>query len=209
MRDQGLYLFGKIESGTITDSFKVTMVPSKKTFEITSIQNAKDQRVKYAKAGENVKLKVKGLEDNDVGRGYMICNIDNFSLVCHEFQARITIMELPEHKPIFTEGYMCILHMHAAVEEVHVSKVEAIFDEKGNATKTTFLRSGTKGIVKIFCKHYLCLEKFETLNNLGRFTLRDEGITIASGEVLKVKPAQVSTEQKERIEEAKDQSVTL
>jgi len=31
--------------------------------------------MKYAKAGENVKLKIKGLEDDDIQRGYMICNL--------------------------------------------------------------------------------------------------------------------------------------
>jgi len=31
--------------------------------------NSKDQSVYYAKPGENVKIKVKGLEDEDVARG--------------------------------------------------------------------------------------------------------------------------------------------
>jgi len=45
------------------------------------------------------------------------------------------------------------------------------------------------GIVKIHCKKYLCCEKFDSLPSLARFTLRDEGRTIAYGEILKVKPA--------------------
>ena len=43
-------------------------------------------------------------------------------------------------------------------------------------------------ICKIAPKNPLCLEKFETMAQLGRFTLRDEGKTIAVGKVLKYKP---------------------
>ena len=34
----------------------------------------------------------------------------------------------------------------------------------------------------------MALEKFETIQQMGRFTLRDEGKTIAVGKVLKYKP---------------------
>lgn len=36
-------------------------------------------------------------------------------------------------------------------------------------------------------RKYLCIEKFDTNEHLGRFTLRDEEKTIAFGQVLKVK----------------------
>ena len=45
-------------------------------------------------------------------------------------------------------------------------------------------------ICKIAPKNPLCLEKFETMAQLGRFTLRDEGQTICVGKVLKYKPYQ-------------------
>lgn len=37
------------------------------------------------------------------------------------------------------------------------------------------------------------MEKFETLPQLGRFTLRDEGRTIAVGRILKYKPHKVQS----------------
>ncbi len=37
-------------------------------------------------------------------------------------------------------------------------------------------------------KGALCLEKFEKLDHLGRFTLRDEERTIGFGKVMKIKP---------------------
>jgi peptide chain release factor subunit 3 len=43
------------------------------------------------------------------------------------------------------------------------------------------LRSGETGIVRIQVKEAVCLEKFEKMEGLGRFTLRDEGKTIGYG----------------------------
>lgn len=37
--------------------------------QISSIYNYKEQRMKYAKAGENVKIKLKGIDDQDLKRG--------------------------------------------------------------------------------------------------------------------------------------------
>lgn len=40
------------------------------------------------------------------------------------------IMELLEHKSIFTAGYKCILHVHAAVEECECIQLDARLDMK-------------------------------------------------------------------------------
>lgn len=44
------------------------------------------------------------------------------------------------------------------------------------------------------------MEKYEFMNGLGRFTLRDEGKTIGYGEVIGIKPAKtLLKEQKEQL----------
>lgn len=76
-RNQGiLNVFGKVESGilnsgNILKSLKifinllysidmtVTLMPSRKEIKVTHIFNSQEQRVKYAMAGENVRLIVK------------------------------------------------------------------------------------------------------------------------------------------------------
>lgn len=42
LKDQGQFLFGKIECGTIRDDLNVTLMPYKKQFQIQSIYNTKD-----------------------------------------------------------------------------------------------------------------------------------------------------------------------
>lgn len=43
-------------------------------------------------------------------------------------------------------------------------------------------------VCTIACRGLVALEKFEDIQQLGRFTLRDEGKTIGLGKVLKYKP---------------------
>lgn len=89
-----------------------------------------------------------------------------------------------------SQGYTCVLHMHTCVAEIEIEEVEALQNpENKKLTKTTFLKSNQVGVVKIAIKgSLLCLEKFETISQLGRFTLRDEEKTIGFGEVKKIKP---------------------
>ena len=57
------FLYGKLESGKIAyENQEVTLLPSRKTFIIKEIINAKDEKLPYALAGENVKLRVKHIE---------------------------------------------------------------------------------------------------------------------------------------------------
>jgi len=69
IRDQGLFITGKIEQGCIKVDHHVQLLPQKKIFQIAQILNSRDQSVYYAKPGENVKIKVRGLEDEDIKKG--------------------------------------------------------------------------------------------------------------------------------------------
>jgi peptide chain release factor subunit 3 len=85
-------------------------------------------------------------------------------------------------------GYTCVLHLHTAIENIEVGKIISELTEDNKKKASTFLKSGSKGMVRIKCGGFLCLEKFETNNHLGNFTLRDEGMTIGLGKVIRVKP---------------------
>lgn len=143
----------------------------------------------YASVGENVKIIPKGLEDNDIDRGYVICNTESLCAITELFIAELTLLKLPEDKQILSQGYTCILHMHTSVNEIEIEEVEAIMDpESKKLTRVSFLKTGQTGVVKISIKSPLCLEKFEMIEQLGRFTIRDGGETIGYGKVKKIKP---------------------
>ena len=90
-----------------------------------------------------MKLRVKGIEEDEIHRGDIICSNMNYCQESMEFKANITILELPEHKKLMSSGYECIIHMHAISEEAEISLIEAKI-EKGTrkVLKATFLRAG-------------------------------------------------------------------
>ena len=47
----------------------------------------------------------------------------------------LQILELLEHKAIFTAGYKCILHVHSVVEECECVKLIAVMDPKTKEKK--------------------------------------------------------------------------
>lgn len=73
-----LFVYGKVESGTIIEDQTVTILPERTQLVIKEIFNAKDERLPFATAGENVKIKVKGIDEDDIVRGDILCNNLNY-----------------------------------------------------------------------------------------------------------------------------------
>ncbi|CAB3388941.1 Hypothetical predicted protein [Cloeon dipterum] len=53
-------------------------------------------------------------------------------------------------------------------------------------TRPRFVKQDQVVIMRLECAGVICLEPFKLFPQMGRFTLRDEGKTIAIGKVLKV-----------------------
>lgn len=54
------------------------------------------------------------------------------------------------------------------------------------AAQAKFVKSGSVVIVRIEVEKQICAELFDQVPQLGRFTLRDEGRTIAIGKIIKL-----------------------
>lgn len=88
-------------------------------------------------------------------------------------------------------GYKAILHVHTLVEECEVVKLVHQIDPKTKQPmkkKAAFVKSGTLVTCHIAVEKPICVEPFAVNSQLGRFTLRDEGKTIAIGKVMRCKP---------------------
>lgn len=185
IKDQVLTVYGKVESGMAVKGLRVIIMPTRAKGEIVEIVGGEDTKLMYANPGENVKMRVKVSEEIDVFRGYVICDVHS---VCHtgtEFKADVQFLELPESKMIVTAGYRCVMHLHTSIEECEVSEVIALYDaEKKKKVKAAFARSGQRVILKIKTNTEMCLEKFNVLAQLGRFVLRDKGLTVALGKII-------------------------
>ncbi|KAL0681481.1 hypothetical protein Bca4012_048328 [Brassica carinata] len=147
-KDMGTVVMGKVESGSIREGDSLIVMPNKEHVKVVAIYCDED-KVKRAGQGENLRVRITGIEDEDILAGFVLSSTgeyDDFNVIfvvkpvpaVTEFVAQLQIIELPDNA-IFTAGYKAILHIHAVVEEY-------------------FLQ-------------------------LGRFTLRTEGKTIAVGKV--------------------------
>ena len=89
-----------------------------------------------------------------------------------------------------TAGYNAVMHLHTCVEEVQVVSLLAIFNKKTrkrSARAPTFVKTGSIMYAKLEAKQPVCAELFKDVQQLGRFTLRDEGKTIAIGKIIQVR----------------------
>uniref|UniRef100_A0A672GGL1 G1 to S phase transition 1 n=1 Tax=Salarias fasciatus TaxID=181472 RepID=A0A672GGL1_SALFA len=186
-KDMGTVILGKLESGCISKAQQLVMMPNRHTVEVLSLLSD-DVETDDAGPGENLKLRLKGIEEEEILPGFILCSPDN---LCHSgrtFDAQIVIIE---HKSIICPGYNAVLHIHTCIEEVQITALICLVDKKtGEKSKTRprFVKQDQVCIARLRAAGVICLETFKDFPQMGRFTLRDEGKTIAIGKVLKLVP---------------------
>jgi len=130
---------------------------------------------------------LKGVEEEQLHTGFVICDLKHPVPCQARFEAQLAIIELLPHKPIFTPGYTAVIHIHTAVEECNIVILVSQLDKKTLAVtkkRPTFVTAGAVVRAVIECAQPVPLELFSDNPQLGRFTLRDEGKTIAIGKVV-------------------------
>lgn len=186
MKDLGTVVEGKIESGHIKKGGQLLLMPNKVNVEVLTIFNETEQEADSAFSGEQVRLKLKNIEEEDVMPGYVLTSLKNPVHTVTRFEAQVAIVEL---KSILSSGFSCVMHVHTAIEEVtFVQLLHKL--EKGTNRKSkkapAFAKQGMKIIAILETPEPVCLETYEDYQQLGRFTLRDQGQTIAIGKVTKL-----------------------
>ena len=96
-----------------------------------------------------------------------------------------------EYKSIIAPGYSAVMHIHSAVEEVVLKALICKVDRKtGKPDKTggrpRFMKQGDVCIARFEGTGVVCMETFKDHPHMGRFTLRDEGKSIAIGKIMKL-----------------------
>uniref|UniRef100_A0A8C3N2B3 Tr-type G domain-containing protein n=1 Tax=Geospiza parvula TaxID=87175 RepID=A0A8C3N2B3_GEOPR len=186
-KDMGTVVLGKLESGSICKGQQLVMMPNKHNVEVLGILSD-DVETESVTPGENLKIRLKGIEEEEILPGFILCDLNN---LCHSgrtFDAQIVIIE---HKSIICPGYNAVLHIHTCIEEVEITALICLVDKKtGEKSKTRprFVKQDQVCIARLRTAGTICLETFKDFPQMGRFTLRDEGKTIAIGKVLKLVP---------------------
>ncbi len=193
----GLYVLGKLESGQLYKGQKLLMQPNSAEVEVQQIF-IDEVEVNVARSGENLLLKIKGVEEEDIHPGFVLSPVENPAKRTKQIEAQVIVLDLLEHKPLITAGYSAILHVHTLSIECTIAKLVSEKDRKTgeeSKKKPRFLKQGSIGNIVITVEDTIVVEMFKDFQQLGRFTLRDEGRTIAIGKIVSVKEAERTSDQ--------------
>ncbi|BFZ56538.1 translation termination factor GTPase eRF3 [Savitreella phatthalungensis] len=184
-KDLGTIIEGKLESGHVKKGHKALLMPGSTQVEITTIYNETEEEVEGALCGEQVRMKIKGVEEEDILNGFVLCSAVRPIHTVTAFEAQIAIIELPS---LLTAGFSCVMHVHTAIEEITFAALLHKLDKTNRKSKAApaFAKQGMKIVARLETQQPVCLEKFADYAQLGRFTLRDSGVTIAIGKVTKL-----------------------
>ncbi|XP_042454672.1 eukaryotic peptide chain release factor GTP-binding subunit ERF3A-like [Zingiber officinale] len=196
-KDMGTVVMGKIESGSISEGDNLLVMPNKASVKVLSII-CDENKVRRAGPGENVRVKLAGVEEEDILAGFVLSSVAKPIGAVSEFNAQLQILELLDNA-IFTAGYKAVLHIHSIVEECEVvelleeidtkKKKDADPRKKKAKRKPLFVKNGAVVVCRIQVTNLICIESFSDFAQLGRFTLRTEGKTVAVGKVVALPPA--------------------
>ncbi|KAJ5292193.1 Eukaryotic peptide chain release factor GTP-binding subunit [Penicillium angulare] len=188
-RDMGTMCEGRVESGVIKKNSSYLLMPNKTEVLISALYGETENEISTASAGDQVRLRLRGVEEEDLLPGFVLCSPKRPVHCVHTFEAKIRILDL---KNILTAGFNCVMHVHSAVEEVTFAQLLHKL-ESGTGRKSkrppSFVNKGQTIIARLevtSAAGAVCVEEYTTLESMGRFTLRDQGQTIAIGMITKL-----------------------
>ncbi|KAL6244907.1 translation termination factor GTPase eRF3 [Rhinocladiella similis] len=188
-RDMGTMVEGRIEAGVIQKSSTYIMMPNREEVGIAALYGETEEEIPHAACGDQVRMRLRGIEEEDILPGFVLCSPKRLVHCVREFEAQINIVEL---RSILSAGFNCVVHVHAATEEVtFASLLHKLEPRTGRKSKKPppFAAKGQNIIARLQVTSgagRICVERFEDYPQLGRFTLRDQGQTIAVGKITKL-----------------------
>ena len=175
---------GKIEQGTVRPGMKCVVMPTNNKCQVTAVF-INDIEMQYATCGENVTLKMSGIGDEELKKGYVLCADKGPIPVVSKFKATIHVIELGPDRPVMTSGYVAVMHAHTASEECEILKLyeTMVIQTKKKEKNPQFARPDSVVVCSIKLARPTSLDTFTSSQQLGRFTLRVDGRTIAIGKI--------------------------
>jgi peptide chain release factor subunit 3 len=176
-KDMGTIVEGKIESGVAKKGMSLVMMPNREKIEIAAAYGETEDEVQAVQCGDQVRLRLRGIEEEDVLPGFVLCSPKRLVHCVSSFEAQIRILDL---KSILTAGFNCVMHVHSAIEEVTFAALLHKLQPKTNRKSKlppSHAKRGDSVIARLEIiggAGSVCVEKFEDYPQLGRFTLRDQ-----------------------------------
>lgn len=177
---------GRVETGIMKKGDKVVFMPTGAGGEVKSIEMHHEE-IPQAGPGDNIGWNVRGVGKADVRRGDVCGHSDNPPSVAEEFSAQIVVLQ---HPSAITVGYTPVFHCHTTQTACTLMSIDKKLDPKTGQAKEenpTFIKAGDAAIVTVRPTKPMCIEPVKSIPQLGRFAIRDMGMTIAAGMCMSVK----------------------
>ncbi|WP_440956371.1 translation elongation factor EF-1 subunit alpha [Methanosarcina sp. Mfa9] len=177
---------GRVETGVMKKGDKVVFMPGGTEGEVKSIEMHHEE-IPQAVPGDNIGWNVRGIGKNDVRRGDVCGLTSNPPSVADEFVGQIVVLQ---HPSAITAGYTPVFHAHTSQTACQLISLDKKLDPKSGQVKEenpTFIKAGDAAIVTIKPTKPMVMEPVKEIPQLGRFAIRDMGMTIAAGMCMSVK----------------------
>jgi len=176
---------GRVETGILKEGDKVVIMPGNVPGECKTIETH-HTKMPQAEPGDNIGFNIKGVDKGTVHRGDVVGHPDKPPTVAKEFTGQIIIIY---HPTAIAQGYTPVLHAHTVTMAATFTELVAKIDPRTGQVieeKPAFLKAGDGALVKLKPLSPIVVEPYSDIPQLGRFAVRDMGMTIAVGVVKEI-----------------------
>lgn len=139
-------------------------MPNREKITISALYGETEDEIPAAQAGEQVRIRIRGVEEEDIFPGFVLCSPKRPVHCVRAFEAQIVTLEL---RSILSAGFNCVMHVHSATEEVTFAALLHKL-EKGTGRKSKkppgFATRGMSIIARLEViggAGSLCIERFD------------------------------------------------
>ena len=176
---------GRVETGVMKSGMKIVFMPPNKTGEVKSIE-MHHEVLPEAVPGDNIGFNVRGIERKDLGRGDVAGPTDNPPTVATDYTGQVMVIQ---HPSAITVGYTPVIHAHTAQVACRFDQILQKLDQRSGQVieeNPDFVKKGESMVAKLVPLKPMVIENYKEFPQLGRFAVRDMGMTVAVGIVQKV-----------------------
>ncbi|CAF1299055.1 unnamed protein product [Rotaria sordida] len=176
---------GRIDCGGVEVNERLLLRPSNDQVTIKTVQ-IENTNVSSAFAGDNVTLNIQGVDPTHLFIGNVVCDPE-YPIPCATIiQARIIIFNISV--PILP-GTPIVFHFKSMQEQGKITNLIEELDRSTGELKRKnprLLTKNSSGVIEIVLQRQICCELYSDVKELGRFMLRQSGLTMAAGIITKI-----------------------
>lgn len=180
-----LSVAGRIDCGGVETNERLLLRPSNDQITIKSIL-IENNFVPSAFAGDNVVLNIQGVDPAHLFVGNVICDPDYPIPCANVVQARVLIFNIST--PIIP-GTPVVFHFKSVQEQAKITNLVEELDRTSGELKRRkprLLTKNSSGVIDIALHRPICCELYADSKELGRFMLRQNGLTMAAGIITRI-----------------------